>query len=239
MASIAARRTTIANERLFFLIMALAIATTVVAGFGLDLALRVSFADYPWQVHAHALVFGSWIVLYVVQNWLVVDGNVALHRRLGILGAGLAATMVVLGNAVTLMAIARGGTPHFFTPAILLVLDCVGITLFGVLVAAGIAMRRDAAWHKRLMLCASILVMSPALGRVLPMPLLGPVGPFAVYASMMLYVVAGMGFDLATRRRIHPAYFVGAGVITLMQVSVGILAFSPPVMAFANHLAGT
>lgn len=237
MATIAQRRTTVANERLFFLVMAMAIATTVV--FGLDLALRVTFAEFPWQVHAHAVVFGSWIVLYVVQNWLVVDGNVALHRRLGILGAVIATMMVILGNAATLMAIQRGSVPGFFPPGVFLVLDCMGITMFGVMVAAGIAMRRDAAWHKRLMLCASILVMSPAIGRILPMPLLGPAAPFAVYASMMLYVFVGMGFDIATRRRIHPAYWVGAGAITLLQVSVGLLGFSAPVVNFAARIAGT
>lgn len=237
-ATMAERRTSVANERRFFLAMAIAIAVTVVAGFGLDLALRVTFAEFPWQVHAHAIVFGSWIVFSVVQNWLVVDGNVALHRRLGWFGAGLAVAMVVLGNVATLMSLARGSVPPFFPPGVFLVLDCLGITLFGVLVAAGIALRRDAAWHKRLMLCASILVMSPAIGRILPMPLLGPAAPFAVYASMMLYVFAGMVFDLTSRGRIHPGYWVGTAAITALQVAVGTLGFSAPVVAFAASIAG-
>lgn len=239
MATLADRRSVLVSERRFFLLMAIAIAVTVVSGFAYDLAARVTFTEFPWQVHLHAVVFGSWIVLYVIQNWLVVDGNVALHRRLGVLGAAIAVAMVVLGNAATLMAIARGGVPGFFPPGVFLVLDCAGILFFGLLVAAAIRLRRDAGWHKRLMLCASILVMSPAIGRILPMPLLGPAAPFGVYAAMMLYVFAGMGFDLVQHRRVHPAYWVGAGTITLLQVLVGTLGFSAPVVDVAARIAGT
>lgn len=70
--------TRMADERRFFFVMSLVIFATAIAGFGSDILLgRAWFTDFPWQVHVHAVVFTSWIVLYVVQNWLVVDATIS------------------------------------------------------------------------------------------------------------------------------------------------------------------
>jgi hypothetical protein len=59
----------LAAERRFFFYMAIAIFATIVAGFGSQLVTRhVWFTDFPWQVHVHAVVFSSWIILYVAQS---------------------------------------------------------------------------------------------------------------------------------------------------------------------------
>ena len=225
-------------ERRFFLIMAIMIALTVILGFTVN-AARMHWTVFalPWQVHLHAAVFLSWIILYIVQNWLIVRGSVLLHRQLGMLGAGIAAVMVVLGIATTFMAIEQQRVPPFFPPGIFLVLDVLGVIGFGALTAWAIVLRRQAAWHKRLMLCGTILVMSPALGRILPMPLLGAFAPLAVFTSMAVYVVAGMIFDLRLRGRIHPAYYWGGGVLVVVNGLVGPLGFSPPVLRLVERLA--
>jgi hypothetical protein len=106
----------------FFLRAALGMAAVIVTGFSVQLlAGRSSFAS-PWYVHAHAMVFMGWIAIYLVQNTLVATGNIAWHRRLGWLGAGWIALMVVLGLAVTIAMVRRGQVPFFFMPAQFLVL---------------------------------------------------------------------------------------------------------------------
>ncbi|KQN01362.1 hypothetical protein ASE82_15905 [Sphingomonas sp. Leaf230] len=80
--------------------MAIAIAVTVIFGFTLNAArMNWTFLELPLQVHLHAAAFLAWIILYVVQNWLVVWGSITWHRQLGVLGAVIAASMVVLGIA--------------------------------------------------------------------------------------------------------------------------------------------
>ncbi len=234
----ATRQDDIASERLFFLIMAIVIAVTVIFGFTVNAArMRWMFFSLPWHVHLHAGVFLSWIMLYVVQNWLIVRGSIARHRQLGMIGAGIAAVMVVLGIVTTVMAIEQHRVPPFFPPGVFLVLDVLGVIGFGVLTAWAIARRRQAAWHKRLMLCGTILVMSPALGRILPMPMLGAFAPLAVFASMAVFVIAGMIYDLRLRGRIHPAYYWGGGVLVVTNGLVGPLGFSPPVLRLVERLA--
>ena len=233
-------RDVVSRERVFFLVMAIMIAVTVIFGFTVNAArMHWTILALPLHVHLHAAVFLSWIILYTVQNWLVVRGSVALHRQLGISGAGIAAAMVVLGIVTTVMAIEQHRVPPFFPPGVFLVLDVLGVIGFGVLTAWAIVLRKQAAWHKRQMLCGTILVMSPALGRILPMPmpLLGAFAPLAVFASMAVYVVAGMIFDLRLRGRIHPAYYWGGGVLVVTNGLVGPLGFSPPVLRLVERLA--
>ncbi len=233
-----AQRNILASERRFFFGMAIAIALTVIVGFTLNAArMHWTYLELPAQVHWHAGAFLAWIILYVVQNWLIVRGSIKRHRQLGMLGAVIAASMVVLGIVTTVAAVEQHRVPPFFPPGVFLVLDVLGIIGFGILTAWAIALRKQAAWHKRLMLCGTILVMSPAIGRILPMPLLGKFAPLAVFASMAVYVIAGMFFDLRLRGRIHPAYYWGGGVLVVTNVLVGPLGFSPPVLRLVEHLA--
>ena len=234
------RPTRMAEERRFFFYMAIAIAVTAIAGFGSDVLLRHAwFTDFPWPVHLHAMAFTSWIILYVVQNWLVADGrNIMLHRRLGWIGAGLAVVMVPLGIAGTLNAIARGIVTGMFPLGLFLAMDVLGILGFGALTFAAIRLRNHAGWHKRLMLCGTVLVIGPALGRLQGFLELGDFAPFGVITAMMVFVLAGIVFDIVVLRRIHPAYWWGGGTLLLIQLLIGPIGFSPPVVAFATRLAG-
>jgi hypothetical protein len=228
-----------ASERLFFFYAAVAVFVTVVAGFGSQLVTRhVWFTDFPWQVHVHSVIFSSWIVLYAVQNWLIVDSrNVALHRRLGWAGAGIAAVMVPLGISATLMAIARGSITSIFPLGLFLTLDVLHIIGFGALTFAAIRLRRQAGWHKRLMLCGTVLATAPALSRLFGFLPLGSLTPLAVIAALLLFIAAGIAFDLTTWRRVHPAYWWGMGVVVLVEMLIVPIGFSSPVVAFANRLA--
>ena len=48
-------------------------------------------------LHIHGAVFTLWIVLFASQIGLVTARRLTLHRRIGLLGFGLAILMVVLG----------------------------------------------------------------------------------------------------------------------------------------------
>lgn len=228
-----------ASDRGFFLTMAIAITLTVVIGFSVSFARpQTAFASAPLHVHLHAAVFSLWIALYLVQNALVARGRFALHRALGLFGAVWVLVMVAVGIHTTVMALTLHRVPPFFPPGVFLVLDVAGVLTFATLTLAAVAVRRDAAWHKRLMLCGTVMVMSPALGRLLPMPLLGPWASWAVSGTMLIYVLVAALYDKTTRGRVHPAYAWGAGAIVLTQLLIAGLGFSPPVLALAERLQG-
>ncbi|MGC8107726.1 hypothetical protein, partial [Salmonella enterica] len=75
--------------------------------------------------------------------------------------------------------------PPFFTPAYFLALNACFFLGFPLTVLLAVLRRRETAWHARLMLAANILLLDPALGRLLPMPLLGSNGEWLSMALEM------------------------------------------------------
>src|SRR5260370_42612165 len=79
--------------------MAILMLATVLLGFARSYFLAGLFrAPLPnWLIHLHGAAFSSWLLLLIVQTSLVASGRVDLHKRLGLLGFGLAILMIVLG----------------------------------------------------------------------------------------------------------------------------------------------
>jgi hypothetical protein len=226
------------RERVFFLIMALAIAATVVVAFGLFYFAGISSIDSPWWVHVHGVTFVGWIALYVLQSTLVFRNDIALHRRLGRIGAAYAVWMVVVGLVLTPLTLGVGRSPPFFTPAYFLALDWVNVAVFAALVYAAIRNRKRTDWHRRLMLCATIAVIAPAWGRLIVLSGNEMTAPVNV-AMLLLYVVVAMLFDWGNRGRVHPAYGWGFGALLFFAAATELLAVAPFFAATAARIAGS
>jgi len=227
MATLAMPRAGTADDDRFFLTMAFVMAAIVATGFSLHLAAgRSSFAAPP-IVHAHAIVFMGWVVIYVLQNWFATRGPIALHRRLGRLALVWLAMMLVLGTAVTVFDVRRGHTPFIFQPLHFLVFD--PMTLVGAigLISAGVALRHRTDWHRRLNYSAMALLTGPAFGRMLPMPLLIPWAYHAALASTLTLPLVGMIADARRSGRVHPAWWYALGGIAATEVVTDLIAFSP------------
>lgn len=211
----------------YFLKGAIAFAIIIVAGFSTQLAMgRSTFASPP-LVHAHAIVFMGWITLYLLQNVFVNTGNMALHRRLGWIGAGWIVAMVVLGCAVTVAIARRGQVPFFFRPLHFLVFDPLSLFTFAGLTAAAIVMRRRTEWHRRLHYCGTALLMGPGFGRLLPMPLLAPFAFEATFAAVMIFPIVGVVSDLRRTGHVHPAWRWGIAAMVGSLVLTEAITYSP------------
>jgi F0F1-type ATP synthase membrane subunit c/vacuolar-type H+-ATPase subunit K len=99
---------------LFYTVAGLLIAGLVFAGYAQSYYLA-RWSQVPARapeltalIHVHALSFTGWILLGVVQPWLVQAGNIAAHRRWGTFGAGLAFLVWALGNWAAIEAIHVG-----------------------------------------------------------------------------------------------------------------------------------
>jgi len=81
------------------------------------------------------------------------------------------------------------------------------VLAFGILAGAGLYWRRRSETHKRLMLLATITILTPAIARVPRW--FGPGGPPYTIGGTCLFVVACMAYDRAAHGRIHPAFLWG------------------------------
>jgi hypothetical protein len=162
------------NDDGFFLQSAIAMAMVIIAGFSLQFVMGRSSFSAPPLVHAHAIVFMGWMVIYVAQNVFVARGNIAMHRKLGWIAAGWMVLMVVLGCLVTVAMVQGGRVPFFFLPQQFLIFDPLTLFGFAGLTAAAIAKRKQTDWHRRLHFGAMTILVGPAFGRLLPAPFLIP-----------------------------------------------------------------
>lgn len=211
----------------FFVYSAFAMALTVAAGFSLQLAMgRSTFASPP-LVHAHAIVFMGWVTLYVLQNVFAATGNMALHRRLGWIGAGWVIAMLVLGVMVVVAMARRGQVPFFFQPLHFLIFDPLTLVAFAGLTAAAIIMRRRTQWHRRLHFCGMSLLLGPAFGRMLPLPLITPWAWEATFAASLIFPLAGVLADLRRSGRPHPAWFWGIGTMIGTLLLIEAITYGP------------
>lgn len=200
------------DER-FFLGSAIIMAAIVVAGFSTQLAMGRSTFASPVRVHVHAILFMGWVAIYLAQNVLVASGRVDLHRRLGWVAAVWMIPMVVSGFLVTAIMVRNGNAPFFFQPLHFLVFDPMTVTGFAGLTVAAILLRRRTDWHRRLHFCGMALLIAPAFGRLLPMPLLQPWAGEAAFAMPLLFPLAGIWSDLQRSGRAHPAWKWGIGAM--------------------------
>jgi hypothetical protein len=227
MATIApATHAAISDDR-FFMRMAIVIAFTIIAGFALHFAMGRSTITARPLVHVHGLVFMGWVVLFLTQVRLATGGSLALHRRLGWIAAGWACVLVVMGLAITIDVAMRGGTPFFFLPQYFLIANPMSLLCFVALTTAAIRMRRRTDWHKRLHLCATVSIIGPGLGRLMPMPLMGPYSFDIVILISLLFPAAGMIHDWRQSGQVHRAWVWGALAIFLIVPTSQIIARSP------------
>ena len=97
--------------------MAMGLALFIVFGF-LQFALRgfVDPAKAPFWVHLHGVAMLAWLALLIAQPTLVSRGNLALHRRLGWVGAGRALFIVGLTIFTGIASLELRRFPPIFTP---------------------------------------------------------------------------------------------------------------------------
>src|SRR6204780_3545408 len=156
-------------DNLFFSGMAVVILASVFVGFARSYYLAGVFkAPLPnLLVHTHGAVFSCWVLLLIVQTSLVAAGRVDLHRRLGLLGFGLACLVVILGVLVATDSQVRHFAPGeagmklraFFT------VPLSTMVAFSTLIYFAFRNRFHPAAHKRLILIATIAILDAAFER--------------------------------------------------------------------------
>jgi len=135
--------------------------------------------------------------------------------------------MTASGFLVT-AAMARNGTvPFFFQPLHFLIFDPLTILAFAGLTAAAILLRRRTEWHRRLHFCGMTMLLAPAFGRLLPLPLLQPWAWEATFVVTLLFPLCGMWSDLRRRGRVHPAWGAGVAAILASFVVIEAISYSP------------
>lgn len=197
-------------------------------------------------VLAHAVAMSAWIVLFLVQPALVATGGVRLHRKLGMLGAAVAALVFLLGIATAILS--ASGTPAEvriwgLEPKRFLAIPLVSIVLFAAFVSLGIAWRRKPSLHRTLMLLATLSALPAAVSRIEPLSQLYVGTPLeALFGPTLMTVILGVVLWIVRCVRTRSIDVgLGIGVAFLFAASLGMvrLASTDAWARFASHITFT
>ena len=229
-------------DRVFYSGMAIAMAITVFIGFAPTYYLRPVLGPRPTVTgattlttlaHVHGALFSAWVALFIVQTALVANRRTRVHQRMGIAGAMLAASMIVIGVSATIAAAARGAAPPGADPLGFMIVPLTDMALFATFIGLALWRRRDREAHKRLMLLAYISMLAAAFARF---PGVLPLGPFVFFGLAFVFLLIGVAYDVATRGRVHPVYIWGGLLLAVSVPARLMLSTTPAWMAFATFL---
>lgn len=214
------------GERKLYTWAAVIALVVVFAGFARSYYLKGAFGSPELSTlkHLHGILMTSWFVLFLVQSRLVAKGRTLVHRQLGVFGVMLAILLVIVGMQLGIASARNGVTPvPGIPPLVFLVMPVAEVSIFVALFAAAVALRRHGAYHKRLMVLASLAMLTPAMAR-LPLDFVRGGGPLVFFALTDLVILAAIAFDTVRNRKLHPAFI--AGFVVVVAGQLGRLALS-------------
>ncbi|MEX1117719.1 MAG: hypothetical protein WEB60_02900 [Terrimicrobiaceae bacterium] len=161
-------------ERYFYSIASILLLGLTMAGFQLFYFHGQAYPGRPLTpqtkhlVVIHAVAMSLWMVISVIQPFLVASGNRRKHMALGRIAAFIAVALVVLGLLLAIAAckVAPPGLMYgALTPRQFMAVPVLNIVMFALFVAAGVFWRKRTEIHKPVMFVATLTAVAAAISR--------------------------------------------------------------------------
>lgn len=229
-------------ERIFYSFMAILLCVCVFIGFA-PTYFEAGLPNPPLPspiLHIHGAVFTLWMLLFVVQVALISARRVHWHRSFGTVAFSLPPIMIVLGVIAAIDALHRQVMIGPLDPAVSLAIPLIGIAGFTVVIYASWRARRRPDAHKRLILIATMGLVSAAFGRF-PWSRIGLPPAAGAVTGLGVLLLIFIVYEVVTLRRIHPstawsAPFVFATVA--LAVPIGMTSAWHAFAALLNQTIG-
>ncbi|HSM54067.1 MAG TPA: hypothetical protein VK839_07810 [Erythrobacter sp.] len=231
-------------DRWIYVFMAAMLVAVVLVGFIPDSIGKIAAVEagerppFPFAMHVHAVLMGSWMLLLLTQTTLMATGRRDWHMQLGVLGMVLAPALVLAGvvlvptNLQSMIAFAEDKPPEVqaevqgflrYMTDIAIIQFRAGICFLLLVFLALRARKRDSGLHKRLIILATIVPIPAALDR---MPFLYhsmPESPWTVDLWPLFCIAPMFLWDLYRQKRIHKAYWIYAAIQVPAAIATNLL----------------
>ncbi|MEQ9021696.1 MAG: hypothetical protein RLN82_02940 [Pseudomonadales bacterium] len=242
-----------------YLLTALLFVITAIAGFiptSFGLISRVVSGQQafpPFIVHFHAASFSLWLLLLLAQTTLMYIKRPELHKRLGLVSFVLAPCILISMLGIEVFYVNHVLAPADTSPeqimeykrniSNILLIHGVSYLFFPTFYLWAILVRqKDNESHKRLMILATLVLMIPALGRLIGfsqvLPDLGLNTIDARHFYMLVLIVPAVVHDFVKNGMPHRTYLIGLALIGIWVVAAHYLWGSPWWIETAPKLFG-
>lgn len=205
----------------------------IIAGFGADIpAFAHKNPPVPKVLWVHGAVFTVWMLLLTAQVLLVLSDRVAWHRKLGWFAAGWACLMAVMGPWAAIASKLYSVKLHGPSPYSFISVHVVDLGGFLILLAWGIALRKNPAAHKRMMILATVALADPGFSRLSDHYIRTEptsVFPWFVYTfyGNVLVIVLMLGWDW-WRKRLVRSFVLGSTALVAALYFASLMYFWEP-----------
>ena len=219
----------------FFIVMGLLLTAIVISGFGASaLSLPEGPASLPLLYHIHGLIFLTWFVLFTLQASLIRNQRPVLHQALGRLSLILAVAMLLAGylmmrSAYRIPSFSIGSNSHIAS----MMFPLTDLINFAIAFTLGLRHRTNSIAHKRLMLLAGILILDPAVARLVEA--IGAQFFFIPIIELGLFVIL-ISSDRIRLKRPHWTSLFGLALFFAAMAAKFTLAQRPAWADFAAQL---
>jgi hypothetical protein len=225
----------------FYFWMTVVMAIFVFGGFGMTYWQPMaagSLQPLPPVVHLHGIMYSTWIVLLLVQAFLINVRNITLHRGLGQLGIAVATCVVLTGTLITILF----GGFHISNPMPdyyhLMYLGVVAVINFSLLFFLAIRNVRKPDNHRRLILFATMSILAPGINRFYMVPFgLETLPLAAMYLTVDAMLAAILLQEWRTTAKISATTITAAAIILLPELLHAPITGSGAFAGFCAALA--
>ena len=165
------------------------------------------FIDKTNIIHIHGALWMSWLVLLVVQPFLINTGRIQLHRTIGkvsyVLGPLIIFFLFLVGKESYWQEI-ENFTEH--EAMVFLVLDSRGLISFTIFWGLAMLYRKESASHMRYMIATGILAIGPGVGRGLINSFDLDFGTTFIIVDLINLAIVGflLGYDIYNKKNYKP-----------------------------------
>ena len=245
-------------DRWIWVFMAAFFIAITLTGFVPDLLGKLAMVragarpPFPPALHVHAVLMGSFLLLLLVQSWLMATGRRQRHQLFGRVAFVLVPAIIVTGFVLvpTIYRQVWNGAHAAPSPVreqlqqTLLLLDNIALLqlqagiLFAVFIWLALRARRtDPDFHKRMMFLATALPLQAAIDRIGWLPSIYP-GPFSTDLYTLLAVSPLFLWDMVRQHSVQRVYLVWLGLFLPVAVAVNLLWDTPGWHALVPKVLG-
>ncbi len=167
-----------------------------------------NFDDTNFYIHIHTIVASSWILLLIIQPFLIRFKNYDLHRKLGKVSYFVFPLLILTFIPLITMMYNRSDFQRLLFPS-------MDIVLLLVFYALAIRNKKTIALHMRYIIPIPLVFLSPTLGRIFGHLMSNSFidSGHILYGLINLILLSLIFWDKANNRKYQPYLVALAGFI--------------------------
>ena len=210
-----------ATAKAFFIAMVLLFILLQVAFHPTYLQYFPQFKGFSWIHHIHGSLMVSWVMMLVIQPYLIYKGKYKIHRLIGKISYFIAPLMLIsMYLATRLNYLNSVGKEPFKDVAYIQALNYITPLIFLLFYSLAIINKKDALKHKRYMIGTSFIMLTAVLNRLL-LEIFGNIQPYEFFIPLYLGVIVSallLANDIFKKR--NPVPYTIVTVVLFLNIII-------------------